>query len=445
MIGLIAAVGAAMGAAASAMGAEGLEQHPANGLDEMAPARALELVNSYTAIFLVAFLTTLLSTPVVRRLAIRLNIIDKPDQVRKLHEFPVAYLGGIAVFLGVLAAIALSYVWFDGTTARYDTVPLAVVVGMVVITLTGLADDVWKWNPRLKIAGQLVAAAILAVDNIGVRVAAGVLSPLAPMLDPILGTEKLIWTLPMSIPLLGNQIDIIYWTGTALIAVAVLGACNAANLIDGLDGLLAGTTSIMAVGFIAISILMVLTVSSATGTTPLSGARLVLCFALLGATLGFLPHNFNPAAIFLGDCGSLLIGYLCIVIVLMFGEDGQTSLVFAGLIVFALPIMDTTLAIIRRILAGVSLSQGDDQHIHHQLKRTLGTVKRAVFALYGITAAFAILGVTLAALVVLTDLRVRVLYACAVVLFGFIGAMGVKAARREQIRRSVAKALGDRS
>jgi len=409
----------------------------------LAPADALELVNSYTVIFLAAFLTTLLVTPLVRRLALRLNVIDKPDRVRKLHEFPVAYMGGVAVFAGVLVAIGLSYVWFDGTTSRYNTVPLAVVLGMVIIAFTGLADDVWHWNPRLKIAGQLLAAAALAVDNIGVRVAAGVLSPLAPYLDPILGTHKLVWTLPASIPIMGDQFDIVYWTGTALIAVAVLGACNASNLIDGLDGLLAGSTAIMAVGFIAISILMALTVGDA-GSTPLTGARLVLSFALLGATLGFLPHNFNPAAIFLGDCGSLLIGYLCIVIVLMFGEEGQTSLVFAGLIIFALPIMDTTLAIIRRILAGVSLSQGDDQHIHHQLKRTLGTVKRAVFALYGITGAFMLLGVSLAALVVITDLRVRVLYACAVALFGFIGAMGVKAARREQIRRSMAAALESR-
>lgn len=409
-----------------------------------APDDALELVNSYTVIFLAAFLTALLATPLVRRLALAFNIIDRPDQIRKKHEVPVAYLGGVAILAGMLVAIAVSYVWVDETTEPMETVPWVIVLGMVIIAFTGFADDVWHWSPRLKIAGQLVAAAALAMDNIGVRVAQGVLGPMAPYLDPVLGTQKLVWSLPATLPLVGSQIDIIYWTGTALIAVAVLGACNAANLIDGLDGLLAGSAAIMAVGFIAISMLMALTVGDA-GSPPLTGPRLVLSFALLGAALGFLPHNFNPAAIFLGDCGSLLIGYLCVVIILMFGEQGQTSLVFAGLIIFALPVMDTTLAIIRRLLAGVSLSQGDDQHIHHQLKRTLGTVKRAVFALYGINGAFMLVGVALAALVVLTDLRVRVLYACALALFGFIAVMGVKAARREQIRRSVDEALSSRS
>lgn len=402
----------------------------------------LELVNSYTVLFLAAFLTTLLVTPLVRRLAVALNIIDKPDRTRKLHEFPVAYLGGVAVFIGILVALVMSYLWFDATTARYDPVPLAVVVGMVAIAATGLADDIWKLDPRWKIAGQLVAAAALAAQDIGVRVAAGVLAPLAPYVDPILGSNDLAWTLPFPLPLIGGQLDLVYWAGTALVAIAVLGACNATNLIDGLDGLLSGTVAIMAVGLIAVSMLMALVPWNDAAST-LDGARLVLGFALLGAVLGFLPHNFNPASIFLGDCGSLLLGYMCIVVILMFGEHGQTHLVFAGLIIFALPIMDTLLAIIRRILAGVSLSAADDQHIHHQLKRSLGSVKRAVLALYGIAGLFTLLGVTLAALVILTDLRVRVVYAIAVVIFGFIGAVGVKSARREQIRRAVAKAIGE--
>ncbi|MFO0873111.1 MAG: MraY family glycosyltransferase [Phycisphaerales bacterium] len=403
--------------------------------------RLLELVNSYTVLFLAAFLTTLLVTPLVRRLAVALNIIDKPDRTRKLHEYPVAYLGGVAVFIGIIAALLLSYVWFDATTARYDPVPLAVIVGMIAIAATGLADDIWKLDPRWKIAGQLVAAAALAAQDIGVRVAAGVLSPVARWIDPVLGTDGLVWTLPFQMPLVGNHIDLIYWAGTALVAIAVLGACNATNLIDGLDGLLSGTVAIMATGLIAVAMLMAL-VPWEDGGSTFDGARMVLGFALLGAVLGFLPHNFNPAAIFLGDCGSLLLGYMCIVIILMFGEHGQTHLVFAGLIIFALPIMDTLLAIIRRLLAGVSLSAADDQHIHHQLKRLFGTVKRAVFALYAIAALFTALGVTLAALVVLTDLRVRVVYAIATVIFGFIAVVGVKSARREQIRRAVAKAIG---
>ena len=294
-----------------------------------------------------------------------------------------------------------------------------------------------------------------------------------------------------------SNASVYYWVGTALIAIFVLGGCNAANLIDGLDGLLSGVVGIAAVGLLAISLLMApqddaarglayaaadevrdqvaayaqkhdrppsdletlveegyldvmpavpagwqIGYRAATGRVSVTGrlmggARIVLCLALLGAVLGFLPHNFNPASIFLGDCGSLLLGYLVIVIILMLGERGQTHLVFAGLIVFSIPIIDTILAIIRRKLAGVSMSAADDQHLHHQLKRSLGSVRRAVLALYALGAIFAIVGVTLAALVMTTELRVRVVYAAALVLFSFVGTIAVKAARRQQIIQGI--------
>jgi UDP-GlcNAc:undecaprenyl-phosphate GlcNAc-1-phosphate transferase len=399
-----------------------------------ATSSIMDLLNSYAPLFVVSFLITLLITPLVRRFAIAFDIIDHPDHQRKAHQWPVAYLGGMAVFIGVFATIAISYVWTDGVAAKHDSVPLAVIVGMIAITFTGLADDIWGWDPRLKIAGQLVAAAALAIENIGVKVAMGMLSPLAEWLDPLLGCQNLAFQIPLPGGM-SMTLDLVYWTGTALIAIFVLGGCNAANLIDGLDGLLSGVVAIVAIGLLAISLLMALQEipdDVPASAVLLTGPRIVLCVALLGAVLGFLPHNFNPASIFLGDAGSHLLGYLCVVIILMFGEFGQTHLVFAGLIIFALPIMDTTLAIIRRKLSGRSMSAADDQHIHHQLRRSLGGVKRAVFALYGITLAFMIVGVTLAALVMRTGLRVRVIYAIALVLFGFIGVIALKAGRRQQ-------------
>ncbi len=400
---------------------------------------ALDLVNSYSVIFLIAFVVTLLSTPVIRRVALWGGVVDRPDSIRKLHRLPVAYMGGVAVFIGIIAAVAASYVYVDGITAQFDPVPIAIVIGMVAIAFTGLADDLWGWDPRLKIMGQLIAAAALAVSKIGVNVAAGVLWPVADFF----GLESLVFT----IPVLELPFDLVYWTGTALIAIFILGGCNAANLIDGLDGLLSGVVGIVALGLLVISVFMALQAwPLIDGREPvLAGARLVLAFALFGAVLGFLPHNFNPATIFLGDCGSLLLGYLCVVIILMFGEYGQTHLVFAGLIVFALPIMDTVLAIIRRKLSGQPMSAADDQHIHHQLRSAFGGgVKKAVFALYGISGLFALVGVLLAALVMFTELRVRAIYAVALVLFGFIGVIAVKAARRrhevEQLEHETAAA-----
>ena len=394
---------------------------------------AIDLLNSYAHVFVAAFIFTLLTTPIARRLAEACGVVDKPDFRRKAHGQPVAYFGGLAVFAGLLAAIAVSYVYLGDVPGNYAPVPMAVVIGMVAITFTGLADDIWGWDPRLKIAGQLVAAAALAIENVGVNVAAGVLGVMFG------GSENLIFHIP--VPWGVMTFDLIYWTGTALIAVFVLGGCNSANLIDGLDGLLSGVTGIVAVGLLAISLLIVDHVptdalDSEAGV--LTGARIVLCVGLLGAVLGFLPYNFKPANIFLGDSGSLLLGYLCVVIILMLGEHGHTHLVFAGLIVFAVPIIDTTLAIIRRKLAGTPMSAADDQHLHHQLKRALGGVRRAVFTLYAMTFMFALIGVTLAALVIRTDLRVRAIYAIALVLFSFVGVIAVKAARRAQFHAALA-------
>jgi UDP-GlcNAc:undecaprenyl-phosphate GlcNAc-1-phosphate transferase len=148
--------------------------------------------------------------------------------------------------------------------------------------------------------------------------------------------------------------------------------------------------------------------------------------------LGFLPWNFNPAVIFLGDCGSLLIGYLLVVIILLLGEFGQTHLVFAGLIIFALPIMDTSLAILRRKLAGVSMAQADANHIHHLAKRALGGVKKAVVALYGMSFLFGVLGVLLGALAIEQIVRLRIVYVAAIVLFATIAAVSLKTALRNR-------------
>jgi UDP-GlcNAc:undecaprenyl-phosphate GlcNAc-1-phosphate transferase len=168
-----------------------------------------------------------------------------------------------------------------------------------------------------------------------------------------------------------------------------------------------------------------------TDDGPRDASRIILCLALLGACLGFLPHNFNPASIFLGDCGSLLLGYCTIVIILSLGDTGWTQLVLAGLVIYALPIIDTTLAIARRKVSGRKISDADDQHLHHMLKRALG-VKGAVLALYGIAAGFAALGVAL------SEGRGRVTYAITLIFAAFIGVTSFKVARKEQIEREAA-------
>ncbi len=409
-----------------------LENTPLVGSFVAGAQASLELLNSYALVFIVAFVVTLIATPLVRKSAIALDIIDHPDEGRKEHKFPIAYLGGFAVFLGIIIALGASYMIIDGPAGQLAPVPVSVLVGILAITFTGLADDIWKWDARLKIAGQLVAAAALAIEDIGTRVAEGVLVP-------IFGDPQTLLVNVAGIAIASG--DVYYWTGTALIAMFVLGGCNAANLIDGLDGLLTGTSAIMATGLLVLCMLMAAQGVAGDPFDSLAGVRIVLCLALLGGMLGFLPWNFNPAIIFLGDCGSLLIGYLFVVIILMLGEDGDTHLVLAGLIIFALPIMDTALAIVRRKLAGLPMSAPDANHIHHLLKSAFdGRVKSAVLALYAIALIFAILGVMLGLLAIDQVVRLRVVYAVVIVVFGGFGAMALKIALRSRWASELAAA-----
>ena len=388
---------------------------------------ATGLINAYVPVFVVAFLVTLLVTPIIRIIAVQGGVVDTPDGDRKLHKFPIAYLGGLAVLGGICAGLIYSYLVTPNVPSSYSLVPLGIILGMFAICFTGFMDDVWHWDPRLKIAGQLVAAAGLTLSGIGVNVAKGMLLPILGPPDTVL------------LEFAGFVIEsggVYYWIGTVITAFFVIGGCNATNLIDGLDGLLSGTAAIMAIGFLVISIIMAVGVGE--GTEPAGvyyGARITLSLALLGAVLGFLPFNFNPAVIFLGDCGSLLIGYMCVVIILLFGEMGETHLVVAGLIVFTLPIMDTLLAIIRRKLSGLPMSAPDSGHIHHMLLRALRSVKATVFALYGLSSIFMLLGIALALLYTYKVVQGRVVYGVFLVLFSFISAVAIKAARRGQWER----------
>jgi UDP-GlcNAc:undecaprenyl-phosphate GlcNAc-1-phosphate transferase len=420
----------------------------ASGVTKGGPTR-LELFHGYMAVFVVAFVTTLLVTPLMRRVAIAYGVIDRPTVARKIHKAPTPYLGGVAVYLGILFAAIFSYTTpLHGLVEFHTTGHVAkglqlpgglsiwILVGMTVIMACGLLDDVKGIHPRAKIAGMLFAAAALATMDIGVRVAAGVIVPAAKALgfgtSMVGGLETVLFTIPL--PMGGGSLsfDIVYWVGTAIIAIFVLGACNASNLIDGLDGLCSGVTIIANAGLLVIALGM-----AQTDDGVLDGARIVLCLGVLGACLGFLPYNFNPANIFLGDAGSLLLGFCTIVIVLTLGDTGRTDLVLAGLIIYLIPIIDTSLAIVRRKLAGKSISDADDQHLHHMLKRALG-VKGAVFAIYGIASSFAVLGIAL------SEGRARVTYALTLVFVAFIGVTAFKIARRNQ-EQQVADAAAARS
>lgn len=424
----------------------------AAGISPEAPSR-LDIFHGYIAVLGIAFIVTLLATPLMRRMAVQYGIVDRPNEARKIHRAPTAYLGGAAVYLGIMAGILLSYVAVavPGLVNFHETshlegsspfpVPTSILLGLTVIMLVGLFDDIVHISPQVKVAGQLLAAAALAIDDVGVRVAKGVLVPLAKAVGiptaTIDGTsiETILLRIPMPVELFGTgsiHIDLVYWAGTAIIALFVLGACNASNLIDGLDGLLSGVTAIANVGLLIVALSM-----AVMDDGPRDAQRLVICMAIIGACLGFLPHNFNPATIFLGDCGSLLLGFATIVVILTLGDTGKTNLVFAGLVIYSIPIIDTSLAIVRRKLAKKRMSDPDSDHLHHMLKRSLG-VKGAVLTLYGIGTSFALIGIGMSLW------RARATYLLAFIYACFIAVIAIKIARKRIIDEQIQRAEAER-
>ncbi len=418
-------------------------------------ALALELLGDALPAFLASLAAALVAVPLARAVALRTGVVDAPDGVRKLHGRTVAYLGGVGVFVGVFAGIIVSAIFAGGSMGELPPVPFSVVLGMVAITFTGLADDIWKFDARLKIAGQLVAAAALAIDEIGVNVATGLLTPVLGGPDDVLVTFG---------SMVIQNSGLYYWVGTALVAVFVLGGCNAANLLDGLDGLLAGITAVMCIGLLALGALVVFALPPDFANfegidRSMAGARLALCASLLGACIGFLVFNFNPASIFLGDAGSLLIGFLSVTVIMMFanlqpfacpwvprhavaaaegdvvpplqqlapdaGYQGlSTLLVMCGLAMFGLPIIDTALSIIRRRRAGVPFSTPDANHLHHRVKRRFGgSVRRAVLSLYAMEFGLVVLGLGCSAYLVLHG--GRLLYPFIFLVLAFLGLLAI--------------------
>lgn len=430
---------------AASTGMLGLLQTPATS-DGVVPEIATKpqnigIIQGYIGVFVVAFLVTVLITPLVRKLAIINGIVDRPDEARKLHKMPIAYLGGVAVYAGIMAGIIYSY-FADSVPGLIDyhivgeenlvdgvfmpQVPPWIALGMTIIVVVGLIDDINGISARVKLGGQMMAAAALAIGDVGVNVAEGVLRP---TLGRLLDNPHLLYEIPLpfDIPGFGTtmEFDFIYWAGTVVIAIFVLGATNASNFIDGLDGLLTGVTSIAMIGFLFIAAGMAI-----ADTGSFDAPRIIVGLAILGACMGFLPHNFNPASIFLGDTGSLLLGYCSALMILSLGDTGQTGLVFAGLIIYSIPIIDTMLAIIRRKLAGKRMSDPDADHLHHMLKRSLG-VKGAVFALYGIGIVFCVLGV------MISKFQARFIYALVLLVAFYIGVYAIKIARRSALEAHV--------
>ncbi len=360
------------------------------------------VLGPYIYVFYTAYIVAFVFTPVMRLVATYYGIIDRPDLARKVHETPIAYLGGVAIFLGWIAGLAISQIsgsYFDAGTNSWTHVRIspAIVLGAMIILSLGFWDDVRRINPGVKIGGQVLAALALFAAGIGRNCT-------RPLLYPV--DLRLASWFHTSLP------DAIYpFTGCCITIAAVVFCCNSINLMDGLDGLAGGVTAVIAAGFLFLVTYMASNADDSTRQHAM--LQVVLALSLLGAVLAFVPFNFNPASIFMGDAGSMFLGFSCATLIVAMAEV-DTRWLLAAIVMFALPVLDTSLAFARRWMARRPIFSADRMHFHHQLVMRGLTVRRTVVLSYLLTIGFVLLGSTI------VFMRTRFAIAIYLVIFGSI-------------------------
>lgn len=317
-------------------------------------------MGSYLIVLAVALGTTFALTPVVERLAVRLGAVVAPDE-RRVHQRPTPTLGGAAMLVGFLVAMAVAW-WLDAFDTLFEgsTAPLGIVIAAIVIWIVGVIDDLREVSAPAKIAGMVLAGSILSFAGVGI------LFFRIPFYDLVILTPDL----------------------SALITVVwVVGMANAVNLVDGLDGLAAGLVAIAAGAFFLYGLRL-----GEVGVIDDPNIGTLVAIIIAGMCLGFLPHNFHPARIFMGDGGALLLGLLLAASTMAVGGStdepfsGQVYFFFAPLFIplfiLGVPILDTAFAIVRRATKRSGLATADKEHLHHRLMRLGHGQRRAVVILW---------------------------------------------------------------
>jgi UDP-GlcNAc:undecaprenyl-phosphate GlcNAc-1-phosphate transferase len=373
------------------------------------------ILEQYVYVFCAAFLLTFIFTPVMRSVATYYGIIDEPDRIRKMHSVPVAYLGGVAVFLGWLTGLAVSQfrplpVREPGLPAHV-TINFSIVAGAAIIIILGLWDDIFKIRPWVKIGGQIAAALFLLSDNIGARCTNIFFYHVNGWLRNQHATPGS-WLSQLSSAPIQLPDWMMYMSSSVVVIGLVVACCNATNLMDGLDGLCSGVTAIIAGGFLFLAVHLAM---FGGGLDPnLDAMRVVIAIALLGAVMGFIPYNFNPASIFMGDTGSMFLGYCCAVMIILMAQQQHWRWFLAAMVMFALPVLDTALALARRWVNKRPIFAADRQHFHHQLVARGLSVKKTVLISYSLALFFAISGALIAII------RTRYAVAVYLIIFGYI-------------------------
>lgn len=336
-----------------------------------------EIVRAYWPVLAIAFGLALLATPLCRALAIRRNIVDRPDDWLKPHHKPIPYLGGVAIFIGWLGGILVG-MWYlsrldpggaASPPALGDRAMWAVMLAGLAAMALGLFDDLRMASPKFKLAGNVVVALILVAGGVG-----------SDLLSPMLGA--------MHIHVDASERWIIWAYSIPVTVCVVVAACNATNLLDGLDGLCSGVLGVISLGFLILAVHL----HTHNYWAPGDSRRVILALAMMGAAIGFLPYNRNPATIFMGDAGSMLLGLNAAVMVLMFAEARAVKWCMGAIVVMGLPLADMVLAMVRRWRAQRPIMAGDRSHFYDQLRDRGMSVRRVVVISYLVAAVFALTG-----------------------------------------------------
>ena len=310
----------------------------------------------YLYLFLVALVTALLTTPIARKIAWAVDAVDYPSK-RRINKKPIPRMGGIAIFLGIAAAFLTLYLGTEVFGWEAVMVPAPnlrvnywmIGVAFCIVFATGMLDDKFQLTPRQKLAGQFLAAVV--------AVAGGLV--IGTIVDPVREGE-----------MIG-----LGWIAYPITVIYLLGYMNVINLIDGLDGLAAGISTIASATMFVLAIL--------AGRYDAAA----LAIAVSGSSLGFLKHNFHPASVFMGDSGALTLGFaLGTTSLLSVTRVAGLTTIIVPLVIAGIPIIDTFSAIVRRTRAGVSIGHADRGHIHHRLLQEGFDQRQTVLLIYAWTA-----------------------------------------------------------
>jgi len=358
------------------------------------PTRPISWVFHFWPILVFAFAGSLIATWLCKKIALKFGIVDRPDDLVKTHKEPIAYLGGFGMFIGltvgVLAGIfCLRNEEFFSSALKWL---LGILAGGAIACFIGLADDIFDIKPTQKIIGQIVAAVIL------------LLVAIVPNLSSVAAFFNL--PMPRSLEMVLQILIVIFF---------VLGATNSLNLLDGLDGLCAGVTAIITVAMLILSIHLATWGYSEVGDP----VRIIICLGLVGGVCGFLPFNRYPAKIFMGDAGSMLLGFMVAALMILFAEQIPRWWM-ASIVVFGLPILDTATALARRVINKRELFVSDRGHIYDQMIDRGIPLRKTVGISYLLAAFYALFGVGMGIITAIRTIHAVFVYVFIFLLSGLI-------------------------